>query len=123
MSYITDAVIVVDYAAAETHLLLIQPIASDTERGQSFHEISADEAGGVKVFCSHVYAAAFNYLGTNELEEWFAAIPWKSCDHAVLTARTESEYGLVMVVADGQVGVRIDEAEDYMSGKTKITQR
>lgn len=61
MSYITDVVVVLDYIAPDDEARLLAPMEIDPDRRQSFSRIDMNGAGGVKVFCSRVYAGAFNY--------------------------------------------------------------
>lgn len=109
MSLITDATITVHYARKELLALLDQPIPSDTHRQQSFRKIDTEAAGGTKAFCSDLYAAAFNYVSTYELEEWFCSLPWHEVDCVVLTACGENQDLLTITVFGGRTVVTQSE--------------
>jgi hypothetical protein len=68
MSYITD-VIVSGFVRASDESVLTAPLPFD-ERHQQLERISMEEAGGSKVFCRDVFAAAFNYLDLAAFESW-----------------------------------------------------
>jgi hypothetical protein len=51
---------------------------TDTERHQQFRQINTDAAGGSKAFCTDVYAAAFNHLIPDVVEECICVAPWKA---------------------------------------------
>lgn len=99
MSYITEAVVWTDIAGTEALAALSAPLPFDTQRQQRFGELEVtNSAGGSKFFCSGVYAAAFNYVAGEDLEEWFKSLPWGSHDRAYLLWSTEGQY-------EGQVSV------------------
>jgi hypothetical protein len=76
MSVICDAAILVDdFDVFEVGVDVGVPIAGD-RRGQGFAKLDDEAAGGVKVFCSEVWAAAFNHVVPSDIEDHVAAMPW-----------------------------------------------
>lgn len=73
MSYITDVVVVLDHIAPEDETRLLGDLPFDSECRHSLARIDMEGAGGTKVFCSKVYAAAFNYLPP-EFEGWIVDV-------------------------------------------------
>jgi hypothetical protein len=51
------------------------PIEGDT-RSQGFAKLDDEAAGGSKVFCSEVWAGAFNHVVPSDIEDHVAAMPW-----------------------------------------------
>lgn len=49
----------------------------DTERHQQFGEINMDGAGGSKFFTQDVYAAAFNHLTPDDVEDCVCRASWR----------------------------------------------
>lgn len=82
MSYITDVVIVLDWISPENEAILTAPMPFDTDRHQSLRRIETEGAGGVKVFCSNIYAGAFNYL-PEEFEGWVIEVLARAANAAV----------------------------------------
>ena len=70
MSFICEAVLMFpDYAEFREKVVL--PLPFDGDRGQSFGLIGTGAAGGHKVFCEGLAAAAFNYIDLYALIDWF----------------------------------------------------
>ena len=92
MSYITEAVIWLDSAGKDVRAAVSLPLPFDEVRHQQFRLLDTEPAGGSKVFCSDVYAGAFNYVSGDDLEEWFKALPWGRYDRATLMWEAEGSY-------------------------------
>ena len=98
MSYVTSAVIVVDYAPREVEEMLTAPQAFGRESGreQSFRKLDDHAAGGGKSLENDVYAAGLNHIDSEELEHWFMGLPWGSVGSAVLAYSVEDDYRTVL---------------------------
>ena len=95
MSYITDVLVVLDYIAPDAEARLTNALPFDTERQASLRRIDMDGAGGTKVFCSHVYAGAFNYLATEAFEDWVNDV-LRDAYNVVVWMSTEGEFHRVL---------------------------
>jgi hypothetical protein len=49
----------------------------DEQRHQQFNKLDTDHAGGSKVFGLDVWAACFNHLIPDDVEDCIAAAPWR----------------------------------------------
>lgn len=77
MSVIFDAMLVVPYGeAAAIDRVNAALFTADTSRHQQFAQCQMDDAGGNKVFCTDVYAAAFNHLLPSVVRAAVLAAPW-----------------------------------------------
>jgi hypothetical protein len=98
MSVITDAVLV--YTGSRTIPELTQPLPFHTRYGDpALSESNAarfciipaeDFAGGSKVFCTAIYAAAFNHLDESKLIDWFMELPLEHGEWLSLTYYSEA---------------------------------
>jgi hypothetical protein len=97
MSYVTSAVIFVDYAPGEVRALLTEPQEFGREGVMvSFRRLNDYEAGGNKAMQSNVYAGAFNHIGHDQLVEWFNGLPWGKHGTAVLVFEAEGNSRTVV---------------------------
>lgn len=121
MSVITDATIHVHYATEALHAALVKPFPFDVAREQRFVKIDTDHAGGTKVFCSDLYAGAFNFVGVYDLSDWFLALPWSDVDTATLSAEGENEDFICISVFRGQHIEVQSECVDAWADKYRLT--
>jgi hypothetical protein len=94
MSHITNTLIFASYVPQAVEGLIEQPLPFD-DREQSFRRLDTGPAGGSKVFTSDLYAAAFNYVGTSDIQDWFAALPWGTAGAAALITSEEGSTNIV----------------------------
>lgn len=79
MSVIFDAMLIPQIGEREAIEAVNKALYfKDTERHQQFGQLNMDDAGGSKAFCTDVYAAAFNHLIPDDVEECICAAPWKA---------------------------------------------
>lgn len=76
MSYLTEAVIHVDYDPGDVARHHITTVPIEHEVPQFFAKICTESAGGSKVFCGDLYAACFNHVRTDEILKYLEAVPW-----------------------------------------------
>lgn len=104
MSYITDVVVVLDHISPEDEACLTAPMPFDVERGQSLRAINMEHAGGLKVFCSKVYAGAFNFLPVEEFEGWVIEV-LANASNPVVWVSTEGDHVRVFVPSRSSVSL------------------
>lgn len=102
MSYITEAVLYVDGNQALEAVIEAHEFREDG-RVQKWGRLSTYEAGGTKVFCGAVYAAAFNYLGSDVLINWLKELKVAECFMISMSGEVNSERWFHMVKIGGQV--------------------
>lgn len=99
MSYITDVTIVTDDPTRKKVLEYIQSFEWTRRGGMSrlayFGKLDTEPAGGTKVYCADVYAAAFNYLPVDEFMEHVKAAPWNPYSATFVIVATEGDRGEV----------------------------
>jgi hypothetical protein len=108
MSYVTSAVIVVDYAPREVEPLLTAPqtFGRDGAYATAFRRLDDSHAGGSKVLQAKVYAAGLNHISTEALKTWFLGLPWGAVGSAVLVYIAEGDFRTVVATP----GWEIDES-------------
>lgn len=97
MSYITDVTMVVRDPYPECILEHVQQFSwgnnGELRRVAYFGDLNAKElAGGSKVYCDSVYAAAFNYLPVSDFIQHLEKAPWNPCSRSVVLLSTEGGY-------------------------------
>jgi hypothetical protein len=95
MSRVTTAIIMVSIADEPIEAAIT---SHDFREGlgarQSFAKMGEDHddwAGGTKFMECDLYAAGLNYVGGDELEAWFKALPWAADDAAFLVWECNGE--------------------------------
>ena len=82
MSHITDVVIFMPYLPKDVEAMLLKGYEDDSDsrmsRIVSFKQIDEQRGGylftGGKVFCSHLFGGAFNYLDQEQFEKWIIEV-------------------------------------------------
>lgn len=100
MSRVTNVVVHVAYCNNEVKEELVEDLPFHHDSG-GLERLDYKQIAGVKVFEDDIYAAAFNYLDTEDLISWFAALPWGKLDMAVLSVSTEGEAQDVVQIGSG----------------------
>ena len=96
MSWITDVMLWVEHDYDnELKAAITSPIASDP-RGQRLVKLDTEAAGGTKVFCSAIYAAAFNYVSPSEVIAHLETVPWSEYATAVAVISPEEDEPVVV---------------------------
>jgi hypothetical protein len=83
MSVICDALILISREPEGT-IDAVNLALEDDSRGQGFKPLDTAGAGGSKVFCASVWAAAFNHLPPERIERAVASVEWRDPDRTVL---------------------------------------
>lgn len=76
MSLITNVVLIAPIFEGTEIPGLTDPLPFDDDRHQRLERMNTGMAGGTKVFCDSIYAAAFNYVSPFDLRDWLATLPW-----------------------------------------------
>ena len=77
MSSITDVLLVTGLDEDEAVAKVNAWLTENDYRKQQLRKINLDAAGGDKVICTDLWAAAFNYLDIGGLEDAIRAAPWE----------------------------------------------
>lgn len=77
VSQITEVVLFVDVSGDQALESYFMTNSLDPEgRRQHLLKLDTESAGGTKVFCSMVYAAAFNYVHPSDVKTYLDKVPW-----------------------------------------------
>jgi hypothetical protein len=122
MSVIFDAMLIPQLPEREAIDALNKALYfKDTDRHQQFGKLNTDQAGGSKAFCTDVYAAAFNHLIPDEVEDCICAAPWQA-PAWVLYVRDLGDYHYNEDTSLIAVTVEALRAERAASSRTQQTE-
>lgn len=104
MSLITDMLLLTNETPGSKPIKALNAWCEEHADGQTFKPVNVEkEAGGLKVFCTRVYACAGNYFPWQKLLEALPTFGWDSyaAETTVLILQHEDHERWVAVHADG----------------------
>jgi hypothetical protein len=102
MSYMTQAVVVTSVLEDQDQLDALNVALNQMGHKQRFEKLSTREAGGTKVFCGQVWAAAFNYIRSEDIRAAVKSVGWAEPSTVFLLLEEEHDTSSAERVSDLQ---------------------
>lgn len=91
MSYITQAVLVLGVLEEESSVVMVNAHLQKSGHEQSFKRLATSAAGGSKVYSGQIWAAAFNYVPSDDVRSAVKAARWEEPETVFLVLNEEND--------------------------------